>query len=847
MKRRLHNIDYCTRRNLAVGLICGASIALCGALRWVGTNYETDEMARSGAGWGTAYSVVSAALWPFPTEQGKWYILRWEDRVKIPPMANTLYYVDTQNDDCLYYNAYRASSQEFVQRRVVFRAKTSEQHVRFIASQDGVLEVRNVFLSACPVWVGMAAVYWYVPLVGACIGMLWILRRELVGVTRRMTQRYARGMNHCRWGYLAIATVVVYGAGALTVIIPMARNNGWTALRDVLWHVGGVPATIGVIMYACGWPVAVWVLQGARRRQCELLVSVCLGHMLLMCTYSMSAMGIRSHVVAVCLVAYVSYTWGILLGRGIRPVAPDVSAATILLIAAGSLWLMMWPHRTERDVWPSTIHNADISAYVTESAALRQWSAQEICKMAAALQEPTFLAYKADTIRGLPFQVDFVKVSDATEHMTAVLSWLLNTAAEHVIGAYTSCMVPLVTLILGGIMLLLVPARLPAAVLTACGTCTCFPLIYLQRDAYLNQLHGLVLVMIGAVAVTMAINRRALRWAVVGGGGVAALSMSFLVLVPMLVAVCGVTVAAMACNAIRRRQYRTLKRGWMVLTTMAVSSVAGAPHALWYALNDVLRGRLGTQLVTTRPYHPERHWTLLGGFAVDWIGALRMPHVARWYVWMAIVASICGIIAVCLWVVTTGWRRGRPLCFALLSVTAGGVLWSYINDPSRYGYFKMLVTGSVIITVCACMAWATLERYCKTNAVRRVVVAMLGVWFAARLINMPIALALTRPVDYLNERVTSVAEVVQMLPSDACIMVDVTDYIYTPLLHMYLRPLALRSQGTIGYSVGSFVGNDYRYVLTTKLRPEATEVWNNGYYWLYSVVNQSGMSVEDKQ
>lgn len=803
-------------------------------LRWVGHRAVQQDATQAIYRWEAEFTVNGAALLKFPTRKGVWYILQWEERRSSTPLADTTYRIDRVDGRTLYWEPYVTVGTNFQWRQVTFLALSDQQHVRFLATRAGVLHIRNVSLARCQTWAALSVRCWYCLFGAGVVFALVSVRKWLLYHARMFVTWYSGSPWGIRWALSLGAFLLTYSGVMMPLTVQMVTNAGREGGKGVVWHLLGMPLVTTGLMYAAGWPMSIWLLRGGRRYPSELLLAVGMGFVVLMCSYSMSIIGVRSPVVGLAIVTFVVISWSISVCRGVRPAPPDVGAVAVVLSSVVLLGLLSWPLRYERDVWPSALHNGDIAVYTTESLALREVSARELCQMSLSYAEPSYLAYKADTIRGLPFGLRCTRVSDATEHLVAVLSWLLCTRPEHVLGMYTYCLLPLLLLAGVGAVRLICPMRPAHVLFLVTSLATCFPLIYLSRDGYLNNLHGLMLSLMLVAFGTTSLRSGDLRLATVAGLCGSALLMCFVVIVPLVAMVLIAYAGILWTRWLYLRQYAKLTRAIAALVVMTCACVVGAPHASYYLGYDVWTGAFGAKIFTERPSYPQRLWTLAGGFVADWAAVVGMPVFAYWYQRISALATLGSISAIILWLRARAGVRARAACVALLLVTAGAVLWTYMYDRSRYAYFKNLVALSLVISVCAACAWASLLRKRRRMSIERVSCILLALWMCGRLASMPVAVKVTAPVNTLNEKVASVAAAAQFLPHDARISIDVNDYLYTPLLHAYLRQFTLRSEHPVGYSVRTFPGKDYAYLLSATSTLNLPEVWNNGYYWLYS-------------
>jgi len=824
------------QRSGCAAISVALGIAAAAVLRCLAHRYAEQSTALPSARYEPEFSVSATALLAMPTQRGRWYVFRWEECLAAIPPADTRYRIDREDFRQIAWGAYRAMPSNYVRRTAVFFARSDQRHIRIMASPNGELHMRHTALYTCPLWVGLTWQYWWIVICGGLVSAGMLLRTSLRKTPQHLITSYQLASNGVRWRAALACGAFVYTVAAAPVVVHMLYNNGWQDTGRVVRHVAMAPLGIVTIMYLCGWPFIDWVLHRRRRSQCEVLLAMAAGLAVLMCTLSLSAAGIRSHVIALGVVLYVLYGWSRVFSKGLRPVAPDMPSLATILAAFIGLWIMMWPMRTQRDIWPSTMHNGDITVYITETAGYHQWSAREIWSMAFSSTEPTFLAYKADSLRSNHFRITYLRVSDATEHAMAVLAWMLHTAPEHVVGAYNSVLIPLLLMsVTGALRLWLSPKYVPAWFVAA-AILTCFPLIYLQRDAYFNNLHGLLLTLVTYIVLARALAAGCVRLAVVAGAASAALCMSFLIVVPILAAALAAYSGMALCAGMYTRAWPVLKRAPGVLLAFIATNVMAAPQLVYLAGYDLLHGRLGTNLFTARTRYPERSWTILGGFIADWFGQCCSGTAVVWYQRASAALTVLLVLAVLLWLCVHAARHTRLLVGALLVATGCAIAWTYVIDTSRYGYFKNLIIGAAVLSVCASVAWATLAR--DRTLWARLIRYLLCGWMALRFISWPFALVATTPIRFLNEKTASLRTASTVLPPEACILVasqDRSDYYYTPLLHMYLYGFMLRSSSYIGYSKSIYPGNDYTHILTSHPSNTGTLLWQNGYYWLYAV------------
>ncbi|MCX7003094.1 MAG: hypothetical protein NTV22_07455, partial [bacterium] len=779
------------------------------------------------------FEVGSGAQLLLATHKGAWYLVAWEDCLAGgQPKADVSYYVDRNDGRLVYRQPYARIKSTFVRRSILLYANSDAKYIRFLGSNAASFQVRNMSLTRIPKRLGYLRAYWCMPLVAALVLAAWRLRQPLRAYAEGALRYYHAAPNGLRWVLFLALTSGVYGLVSLTVVLPVFRNNPGGYSAAVTWHIAGVPAAILILHYLLGWPVASWALRGARRAQCEMLLALVVGMVLLLCAYTLSSSGIRSSVCCLLLASFAVVAWTARTAARARPAAPDAAAGIVLLLTLVVFWCGMHSVATQRDAWPSTLHNADLSVYIAETTALHAGSMRDIVAAALAYKEPSYLSYKADVIRGVYGNFMYFRATDAVEHVWAMLAWFLGCDVLQVVAVYANLLVPLLILACVAGVRLFVAARVQVWCLIVLGLASTFSLIYLQRDAYYNNMVALILLWVMVACALSSITTRAWRMAVIAGLCLGALLMIYMVAVPFALASLAIACGSKLFALLRARRYR--HAGIAVALLLLVGAVAAmvAPQMVCWSLADVLHKRPIATAVFGRPAYPERAFSIAGGFIGDWMPVMQ-PLLIAGYDWLTWLLTVAIIAVVGAWYVRKPWKSVHDLLLGFLAVSALTLLWSYYRDPSHYVYFKILAIAAAFLCVAAVIALSTLVATAATRGLRVTLLLLGAAWLGLRVAGVPLALTVTAPVHFINERMTSLDEIAGVVPATAIIRVDATDYYYAPYLHTRLRNMKLCSDTPVGYGNSFYTNAFFTHILSAMPVTNATPMWSNGYFWLY--------------
>lgn len=89
----------------------------------------------------------------------------------------------------------------------------------------------------------------------------------------------------------------------------------------------------------------------------------------------------------------------------------------------------------------------------------------------------------------------------------------------------------------------------------------------------------------------------------------------------------------------------------------------------------------------------------------------------------------------------------------------------------------------------------------------------------------------------VDERISSLKDLKNVLPPDACVRIGFGDYFYAPFVAVALRDLPLYIDLQLGYVYPQFTQKDWTHLLTKDPIRSCTPAWSNNVYFLYHRTN----------
>ena len=625
----------------------------------------------------------------------------------------------------------------------------------------------------------------------------------------------------------------IFGALFLNKIY---ENNGGNLDAGLIYRFFGAPILIAIILYLAGWPFVRWSLKNRQKRTTEILLSFPIGFLIILSTHSLSYLGIIPIYRIIILCAIILFAWIWQLSNKHFPALPNSSTAVAIIFAVFLFWIGIHPLLTQKDTCCFTITNNDISTYVPFVQWDMEHSMKEAYNLSIKHREPPYIGFMAWRMRQQP-------VTFGNYTAIAALATLTGLTAYQIYPLMSGVFLSLIFLsALGSLIaakLIKTKNIFPAILCLALN----FIVIQLVWESFYSSMVGFITLFPITALGTYAFLKKKYRFSLIIGISLAGLLNAYPEYLYMVCAQLGLALFIIIIKEICVLNWRNILRIIGVGLSMFIFTFIFAPQQTTLFVKQAIHNPLSANSASNSIIknndggidYPKRSFFLVYGFLGNWETSLsnKVFISPNTYRNVSFVLSFAFFLALLrLFILRT---KTWPALFLFSSAIPYGLMiaWAYFIIPNPYVYFKTLGFVAPFVSAAFLICWLDWFKLERHKLIKNILLLVMVLWVIWRIVAVHAETYHLQPHIFIGKSVTSLEEIYDIVPEDAPVRINFTEWFNSAHIVTVLRHRHLHLNEPFSYVQKVYTNDNWRYTLENKPLKNRTNVWNNGTYYLY--------------
>jgi hypothetical protein len=633
--------------------------------------------------------------------------------------------------------------------------------------------------------------------------------------------------------FLIFLSYFIFGTLFLNKI---CENNGGNLDAGVIYRFFGAPILIAIILYLAGWPFVRWSLKNRQRRTTEILLSFPIGFLIILSTHSLSYLGIIPIYRIIILCAIILFAWIWQLYNKHFPALPNLPTGFAIIFAIFLFWIGIHPLLTQKDTCCFTITNNDISTYVPFVQWDMEHSMKEAYNLSMKHREPPYIGFMAWRMRHQP-------VTFGNYTAIAALATLTGLTAYQIYPLMSGVFLSLILLsALGSLIaakLIKTKNIFPAVLCLVLN----FIVIQLVWESFYSSMAGFITLFPITAMGTYAFLKKNYRFSLIVGLSLAGLLNSYPEYLYMVCAQLGLALIIIIIKEICTFNLKNILRIIGVGSSIFIFTFIFAPQQTVLFVKQAIHNPLSANSAANSiiknndggTNYPKRSFFLVYGFLGNWSDSLSnkvfiSPNVYRNVSFVLSFAFFLALLRLLIFRTKT-WAA----LFLFSSAIPYGLMiaWAYFKIPNPYVYFKSLGFVAPFVSAAFLICWLDWFKLERQKLIKNILLLVMALWIIWRLAAVHAETYHLQPHIFIGKSVTSLEEIYDIVPEDAPIRINFTEWFNSAHIVTILRHRNLDIIKPFSYVPKAYQKSDYKYILENKVQKNKTNIWNNGTYYLY--------------